>query len=236
MTTAGRPISAEPLPPVPGLEEDAEGARVVGEELRLLATVQRVLDAGASGDASAARGRALDEERLLQLRDDVSVAKPEDLPALFEQMHHLAALHGQRGRSVTGSVDRASPYFGHMRLEESVPTSERRPGAGPAATGIARVAAGGPRKTRRRDVLLGARSYVDSGEGIRIVDWRHAPVSRLYYRYAEGDDYEEQLGDQLVEGVVVTRRGVSVVGGQLVRVAAPQGTFVRGKDGRWTRV
>jgi DNA helicase-2/ATP-dependent DNA helicase PcrA len=204
-----------------GLEDDAEGARVVVEELRLLATVRAALDASAGADVSAARGRALDEVRLLELRDDVAVAKPEDLPALFEQMHHLAALRGQRGRSISGSVDRASPYFGHMRLEEAVPASERRPG--------------GPPK-RRRDVLLGARSYVDSGEGIRIVDWRHAPVSRIYYRYAEGDDYEETLGDRLVEGAVVVRRGVSIAGGELVRVSAPQGVFVRGKDGRWKRV
>ena len=42
-----------------------------------------------------------------------------DLPALFEQMHHLGALRAQRGRSLAGSVDRASPYFGHMRLEET---------------------------------------------------------------------------------------------------------------------
>lgn len=214
------PVAAEPSS-VPGLEDDAEGTRVVLEELKLLGTVRAALDASSGADVSAAKGRALDEARLLELRDDVAVAKPEDLPALFEQMHHLAALRGQRGRSVSGSVDRASPYFGHMRLEETVPASERRPGVAPK---------------RRRDVLLGARSYVDSGEGIRIVDWRHAPVSRIYYRYGEGDDYEETLGDRLVEGVVVARRGVSIVGGELVRVSAPQGVFVRSKDGPWRRV
>ncbi len=158
---------------------------------------------------------------MLELRDDVSVAKPEDLPSLFEQMHHLGALRGQRGRSISGSVDRTTPYFGHMRLEEVIPAAERRPGMPPK---------------RRRDVLIGARSYVDSGEGIRIVDWRHAPVSRIYYRYAEGDDYEEQLGDRVIEGSMLTRRGVTIVAGELVRVSAPQGTFVRGRDGAWKRV
>ncbi|HEY1691063.1 MAG TPA: 3'-5' exonuclease [Polyangiaceae bacterium] len=215
------PVSAAPVDSIPGLEDDVEGARVVREELKLLATVQRALEASAGTDVSAARGRALDEERMLELRDDVAVAKPEDLPALFEQMHHLAALRGQRGRSISGTVDRATPYFGHMRLEETVPPRERR--------------AGGP-PVRRRDVLIGARSYVDSGEGIRIVDWRHAPVSRLYYRYGEGDDYEEELGDRIIEGSMVVRRGVSIVGGELVRVSSPQGAYVRGRDGRWKTI
>jgi DNA helicase-2/ATP-dependent DNA helicase PcrA len=215
-----QPISSV-LEAIPGLEGDEEGSRIVAEESRLLAMVRSALDVGMSADVSAARGRALDEGRLLELRDEVAVAKPEDLPALFEQMHHLGALRAQRGRSISGSVDRASPYFGHMRLEETPP---------------ARRVEAVRERPRRRDVLIGSRSYVDSGAGIRIVDWRHAPVSRLYYRYDEGDNYEEEFGDRIVEGTMLLRRGVSIVGGELVRVTSPQGTFVRGRDRRWQRV
>jgi DNA helicase II / ATP-dependent DNA helicase PcrA len=216
-STGPAPVASDLLP---GLEQDAEGARIVGEEIKLLATVLRALSASATAQVSAARGRALDDQRLLELRDEVAVAKPEDLPPLFEQMHHLGALRAHRGRSPTGTVDLMSPYFGHMRLDEQMPAGGNRRGRP---------------TTRRRDVLIGARSYVDSGEGIRIVDWRHAPVSRIYYRYGEGDDYEEELGDRVVEGRVVARRGVSIVGGEVVRVSAPEGTFARGKDGRWRR-
>ncbi|MDP9002067.1 MAG: AAA family ATPase, partial [Myxococcota bacterium] len=220
MTPSTRPISPS-LEIVAGLEDDPEATRIVNEEMKLLSTVLRALEASTGADLSAARGRATDETRLLELRDDVAVAKPEDLPSLFEQMHHLGALRAQRGRSIGGSIDRTNPYFGHLRLEEAVPPNERRPGT--------------PSK-RRRDVLIGSRSYVDSEAGIRIVDWRHAPVSRIYYRYAEGDDYEEELGSRMVEGVVAARRGVTIVAGQLVRVTATQGTFVRGADDRWKRV
>ena len=174
--------------PSPASRTTPRARAIVREELRLLATVQRALGPRASGrTSSAARAQALDDERLLELRDDVAVAKPEDLPALFEQMHHLGALRAQRGRSVSGSVDRASPYFGHLRLEETVPAAASgRPGECRRSAGATSSSA--------------SRSYVDSGEGIRIVDWRHAPVSRIYYRYGEGDDYEEQLGDRVVEG------------------------------------
>ncbi|MFO0679383.1 MAG: ATP-binding domain-containing protein [Polyangiaceae bacterium] len=191
-----------------GLEDDAVGSRIVAEELRLLAVVQRALDAIEAGGAEAAKGRGLDEARLLELRDEVAEAKPEDLPALFEQMHHLGALRAQRGRGAAGGIDRGSPYFGHLRLEEN---------------------------GKRRDVLIGGRSYLDSNAGIRIVDWRNAPVSRLYYRYREEEDYEETLGDRPVEGVVLARRSVAIADGVLVRVAAPQGTYVRGREGRWIR-
>ncbi len=194
---------------VPGLEDDDDGSRLVREELRLLATVQRALEHARTHRSGAQEGRDQDDARLLELRDDVSTAKPEDLPALFEQMHNLGALRVQRGKSATGTVDPLSPYFGHLRLEED---------------------------GKRRDVLVGGRSYLDPQAGIRIVDWRHAPVSRIYYRYAEGDDYEEALGGRTVEGEVLARRSVAIVAGKLMRVAAPQGTFILGADGRWRRI
>src|SRR5580700_8618530 len=174
--------------PVAGLEGDDEGSRLVREELRLLDTVQRALEHARRHQSGAQEGREQDDARLLELRDDVATAKPEDLPALFEQMHNLGALRVQRGKSVTGTIDTNSPYFGHLRLQED---------------------------GKRRDVLVGGRSYLDPQAGIRIVDWRHAPVSRIYYRYAEGDDYEEALGGRTVEGEVLARRSVAIVGGAL---------------------
>src|SRR5690606_2943389 len=79
------------------------------------------------------------------------------------------------------------------------------------------------------------RQYLDAAAGVRIVDWRNAPVSRIFYRYREGDAYEETLGDQPVEGEVLARRTVTVVEGELRKVSCPQGTFVREADGRWRR-
>ncbi len=196
--------STAPLPEVPGLEDDPEGLRVVREELKLLVAVTHALDMATNRSVD----KTEEDARLLELREEVSVAKPEDLPALFEQMHHIGALRAQRGRSVTGTVDRAAPYFGHLRLEEN---------------------------GKRRDILLGSKSYVDPTAGIRIVDWRNAPVSCIYYRYAEGDDYEEILGDKTAEGLVLAKRSVAVVGGELIRVACPQGIFVRGREGVWRK-
>lgn len=196
--------------PIPGLEGDDVGARVVREELRLYSTVRLALEAANKPDTTASEARLSDDARLLELRDEVAVAKPEDLPALFEQMHTVGAIRAQRGKSVAGFIDRMSPYFGHLRLEEA---------------------------GKRRDILVGPRSYVDGRSGIRIVDWRHAPVSRIFYRYQEGEDYDEELGGRIVEGKVLARRSVTITKGELVRVAAQEGVFSRGADGSsWRRL
>ncbi len=194
-------------PAIFGLENDEEGSRIVAEELRLLAIVKKALEDRTARAETADMQRRDDEKRLLELRDEVAVAKPEDLPMLFEQMHHLGALRAQRGRGAQGGVDMRAPYFAHLRLVEN---------------------------EKRRDVLIGARSYVDGSAGIRIVDWRQAPVSKIYYRYHEGDDYEEELGDRMVEGTVLARRSVAISASELVRVASPQGVFVLG-GGKWSR-
>jgi DNA helicase-2/ATP-dependent DNA helicase PcrA len=142
---------------------------------------------------------------LIQLRDALAEAKTEDQPPLLEQMHRIDALSRQRGKGDSPPVDRRSPYFGHLRLRQA---------------------------GRRRDVLIGQRGYVEPGGGVQIVDWRNAPVSRLYYRYEEGDTFEERLGEREVEGEILARRTVTIVDTQLLRVASAQGVFARERPDR----
>ncbi|HVR01299.1 MAG TPA: DNA helicase UvrD, partial [Polyangia bacterium] len=187
---------------------EAEAAPpIVTEEQQLLSVVLRKLDGAAPRKS---RAPVDDAGSLIELRDALAEAKPEDQGSILEQMHRIEALSRQRGKGDSPPVDRKSPYFGHLRLEES---------------------------GKRRDVLIGARSYVEPGGGVQIVDWRNAPVSRLFYRYEEGDLYEERLGDRLVEGEVLARRTVAIVDSELRRVASPQGTFSRDfRTGAWRQV
>jgi len=185
----------------------AEAPPIVREEQQLLEVVLRKLD---GGGPRKVRIQVDDASALIELRDALAEAKPEDQGSILEQMHRIEALSKQRGKGDTPPVDRKSPYFGHLRLEEN---------------------------GKRRDVLIGARSFVEPGGGVQIVDWRNAPVSRLFYRYEEGDAYEERLGDKMVEGEVVVRRTVAIVEADLRRVAAPQGTFSRDlHTGKWRAV
>ncbi len=186
------PDGTPPAPP-PADELDDAGRAVVTQEVTLLDGTLVALD-----HARRRVYRSYDHE-LVDLRDEISEARLEDVAPLLAQMERLQAVAARRAEVPTGNVDLANPYFGHLRLEES---------------------------GRKRDILIGNATYIDTERAVRIVDWRDAPVSRLYYRYAEGDDYEEEFGGRTTEGKVLARRSVVIARGALRRVLAPQGTFV----------
>mgnify|MGYP002634784304 CR=1 FL=1 len=140
---------------------------------------------------------------LLRLRDEMPGAKAEDLGSLMEQYNQQHALLGQlRTARDRPQVDPDTPYFAHIRLAEE----------------------GG-----HRDVFLGKATRIQ--RGIRIVDWRNAPISKIFYRYQQGEEYEELLGNRYVLGVVEARRTLTIRRGDLIRVESPEGTFVAEEDG-----
>lgn len=151
----------------------------------------------------AAGKRDYDTE-LLALRDELAEARLEDAPALIAQMERLQAVAARRQEVPDITIDARSPYFAHLRLKE---------------------------EGRIRDVCLGRGTYIDPEHGVRVVDWRNAPVSRIYYRYQEGEAYEESFGERDLEGEVLVRRDVTIVESKLMRVGAAEGTYVRGKNG-----
>ncbi len=179
---------------------------IVAEEERVLVRVARVL---ADRKVRAAPTGASYDQQLLSLRDQIAEARLEDIPPLVEEMERLQMVAARRAEVVENAIDMRSPYFGRLVLQEG---------------------------DRKREVLIGRGTYVDSRTGVRIVDWRDAPVSRLYYRYDEGDQYEETFGGKLVEGEVISRRSLVITNGQLRRIGTPDGTFVRDVEGRWRRL
>ena len=74
---------------------------------------------------------------------------------------------------------------------------------------------------------------MESKLGVRVVDWRFAPVARIFYRYREGDTYEEEFPGRTAEGSILARRVVVIRDGVLTRVMAPGLMLSRGADGVW---
>ncbi len=190
-----------PLPADPDMD------RITGEEERGLAKVVEHL---ANRVREQPTRPATDyDAQMLDLRDQISTARMEDVPPLLEQMERLHILSTRRREATEVHIDSKSPYFGHLALEEN---------------------------GKRREVLIGRGTYLDTKSGVRIVDWRDAPVSRLFYRYEEGNDYDEVFGEREVSGTVVTRRSLTIVDATLRRISAPQGAFARRATGEWRRL
>ena len=148
------------------------------------------------------------DARLLALRDDlVEERLAEDRASILEQMERLARLAAQRSTHSEAALDMGSPYFGHMRVEQDDGSS--------------------------RDILIGKQTWVR--DGVRVVDWRNAPISRLFYQRREGEDFDIVIAGRVVEGELRLRRTLTIRDGQLVRVATPDAVYVRmsepGTDG-----
>ncbi len=136
-------------------------------------------------------------EELTRLREMMQGAKTEDQPALLQQWNRQVALLEQlRAARQAPQVNPDSPYFAHLRLKEN---------------GV------------ERDVLLGKATRLQ--RGVRIVDWRNAPISRIFYRYQQGDEYEEEIAGRTLSGEVVARRTVTIRSRRLQRIDAPEGLF-----------
>ena len=183
-------------------------AMIIAEEERLYGQVQARVAMGEEPEEGQKLGASDLDADLLSLRDQIAEARAEDLPPLIEQMTRLASLKARIGGGAQLPIDITSPYFAHMRLKE---------------------------KGKARDVMIGKRGFIDRESNVQIVDWRNAPISRIYYRYEEGDDYEEEIAGRRVDGVVDARRNISIARGNLRRIGAPQGTFLKDARGGWVQ-
>jgi DNA helicase-2/ATP-dependent DNA helicase PcrA len=179
---------------------------IVSEELKLLERVRETL---ARGPALEPPSEASIIEELERIREQLlrGVLDDYERSSLNTRWHVQSAVLAQiRTSRQAPRVDPRSPYFGHIRLREG---------------------------NRERDLCLGKATFLD--HGLRIVDWRHAPIARLYYRYRQGEEYEEEISGRTIVGEVTARRTVSIRDGELERVDAPEGSFVAEPTG-WRRV
>lgn len=92
-----------------------------------------------------------------------------------------------------------NPYFARISLEEEESNG----------------------KTKIIEYKLGFAANPD----LRIIDWRKAPISKLYYEYKEGDDYLEEILGRERSGKVLLRNRIEVERGELKTVQNRFGTF-----------
>jgi DNA helicase IV len=168
------------------------------------ALLARVLAALRARRPSRARDEQELLERLKELRDLAAKAADHDLPTLFQEIALVRVLLDHPTDAAL--PDWRAPYFAHLRIRED--------------DGV-------------RDYCLGRASFVESTKGVRVVDWRFAPVARVFYRYRQGDSYEEEFPGRVAEGVVEARRVVVMRDGVLTRILGPELALSRDASGRW---
>ncbi|HSI04575.1 MAG TPA: UvrD-helicase domain-containing protein, partial [Myxococcota bacterium] len=161
--------------------------------------------AKARGDALAAR----DTERrsltgLTELREQAGETSADDLPTVLLDMSVRHRLLERGGRF--DLPDPASPYLAHLRLREG---------------------------DVERDYLLGSLTFIESRANVRVVDWRVAPIAQVFYRHREGDAFEHELPERIIEGRVVARRIVVIEKGELRRVVGSDVAIECDANGVW---
>lgn len=183
----------------------AEDRSLIAEEVEILAGLRAHLVSSAPNWQDPNY-----DEALLDLRDSLVEAHEDEVAQIVTQMSQIAHLsdHRQRHEIQSGPLNLESPYFGHMRVRQG---------------------------ERVRDILIGNQTLTSAQLPYPIIDWRHAPISRVYYCYREGDEYEEFFGGKPVAGEILAHRKVMILKGRLVRIEADQGVFQL-DNGRWERL
>jgi len=136
---------------------------------------------------------------LITLRESLAEERlPEDRASIVEQMETIRHLLRQLDNSRVQEADPANPYFGHLRIADE--------------------------DGDERDICIGRSTYIRGT--VRIVDWRDAPISRVFYQHREGDEYLMHIDGNEVEGEVLVRRTVTIDDSVLIRVGSEQGTWI----------
>lgn len=109
-----------------------------------------------------------------------------DLPMLYEQMHYNLSLAARTTSSLPSSK---APYFAYIKVKEG---------------------------ETEKQYLLGYASFISVYSPYSIIDWRNAPLARIFFEFRVGDDYEVELPGRVARGIVLERSIVSISEGKLV--------------------
>jgi len=78
---------------------------------------------------------------------------------------------------------------------------------------------------------LGRQSFFDGESKALVIDWREAPISRLYYEYDSSEQYEEEIRGKDRSGTVRAKRKVEIVGEELRKIVERETAFVKDGNG-----
>ncbi|MDH5560830.1 MAG: UvrD-helicase domain-containing protein [Deltaproteobacteria bacterium] len=143
---------------------------------------------------------------VITLRDSITDSNSDDLPQIADQMSRLNSIIQQRSQLDSRQIDLLNPYFGRLILDEN---------------GL------------KRDFYIGTKIFRSEDGKIQIVDWKSSPISVLYFRYGEGDEYEEEIGGKWIEGMIECKRILKISDGKLYRLQQGELALLLNDAGKW---
>lgn len=180
---------------------------VIEEEEEILASVLGSIEKQCVGVESRFQ---IEKARSRELTENIVRTRDADdkqqLASDERVSHRLRDRQKQDAENLADMVD--SPYFGRMVLLD---TSDNA----------------APRKIEYK---IG---YI-SNPDCNIIDWRKAPVAKLYYEYAEGEEYCEEILGREREGLVTLKRKLKISSGELIEIRTPE-VYLRKVNSAWQK-
>jgi DNA helicase-2/ATP-dependent DNA helicase PcrA len=149
------------------------------------------------------------EVSIAQLNEEVKNAKAEDVPSIMYQLNILHSL-AEKLTENNAFPDLNSPYFGFMKIEQ---------------------------EGKEKEIYVGhcALSEVDLKQ--KIVDWKRAPIAKIFYQYDIGEDFDLDLEDREISGKMIDKAILTIQGGKLLRVDRDRQTYVYQADQqKWVNI
>ena len=171
----------------------------VDQELAILARVQSVLREQRSRLASR---HAQESSRASDLTSSLVAARRAEDKAMLASDEAVAHALRDKFRDDAEILDRLlrKPYVARLVVREETDTGERE-----------------------FEYLIGTAANTEC----RIIDWRKAPISKLYYEYREGDEYSEEIQGRERNGRIMLRTQVEIEHGVLRKVSCRFGSAVK---------
>ena len=83
----------------------------------------------------------------------------------------------------------------------------------------------------RKHILLGKQSLM-AGSRVLVTDWRKAQVSKLYYEWEEGEEYEDEIGDRERTGTIEKKIAYGIANRELFSLQSGSGSLEK-RGGLW---
>jgi DNA helicase-2/ATP-dependent DNA helicase PcrA len=149
------------------------------------------------------REKALSEElRARALTSQIVATQREEDKALLASdeavAHGMKAIQQDESSILPKIIEQ--PYFARLIVEEELSNG-----------------------TKEFEYRIGLRENSDC----RIIDWKKAPIAKLYYEYKEGDEYSEDILGKERVGTILVKNQLDIKKSILKRISCSQGEFAK---------